>query len=63
MKFQIECNLGKNSKICLICQQNFQGDKARLIVCNDHGKGYGDICHKCIAKGEHPSFYSADKDK
>lgn len=51
MKFQIECNPGKISKICLICQQNSQTDEARLIVCNDQGKGYGDICHQCIAKG------------
>ncbi|MEH2213194.1 hypothetical protein [Nostoc sp.] len=51
MKFQIECNTGKISKICLICQQNSQTGRARLIVCNDQGEGYGDICHQCIAKG------------
>ncbi|MDZ8065952.1 MAG: hypothetical protein RMY64_09960 [Nostoc sp. DedQUE08] len=51
MKFQIECNTGKTSKICLICQQSSQTDRARLIVCNDQGEGYGDICHQCISKG------------
>ncbi|MGJ5633688.1 hypothetical protein [Nostoc sp. CALU 1950] len=51
MKFQIECNTGDISKMCLICQENFQTDEARLIVCNDQGEGYGDICHQCIAKG------------
>ncbi|MGF1939516.1 MAG: hypothetical protein RM347_035230 [Nostoc sp. ChiQUE02] len=51
MKFQIECNTGKSSQVCLICQQNFQTHEARLIICNDQGEGYGDICHQCIAKG------------
>ncbi|MGV0105280.1 hypothetical protein [Nostoc sp. DSM 114167] len=51
MKFQIECNTGKISKRCLICQQTSQADEARLIVCNDQGESYGDICHQCIAQG------------
>ncbi|MBC1223022.1 hypothetical protein GNF10_12050 [Nostoc sp. UCD121] len=51
MKFQIECNTDKINKICLICQQNFQTHEARLIVCNDQGEGYGDICYECIANG------------
>ncbi len=51
MKFQIECNTSKISKICLICQQKFQTNEARLIICNDQGEGYGDLCYQCIAKG------------
>jgi hypothetical protein len=54
MKFQIECNTSKSNKSnqrCLICQQKFQTHKARLIICNDQGEGYGDICHQCISKG------------
>jgi hypothetical protein len=51
MKFQIECNTGKTRQICLICQQTFQTHKARLIICNDQGEAYGDICHQCISKG------------
>lgn len=51
MKFQIECNLLQISKICLICQEYFQTHEARLIVCNDQGEGYGDLCYQCIAKG------------
>lgn len=51
MKFQIECNTSKSRQVCLICQQNLQINEARLVVCNDQGDGYGDICHQCIAKG------------
>ncbi|MBG1242629.1 hypothetical protein F8R90_15975 [Nostoc sp. NZL] len=51
MKYQIECNTGKSRQVCLICQQNFQTHEARLIICNDQGEGYGDICYQCIAKG------------
>jgi hypothetical protein len=51
MKFQIECNTGRSRQVCLICQQNLQINEARLVVCNDQGDGYGDICHQCIAKG------------
>ncbi|RCJ15920.1 hypothetical protein A6S26_06390 [Nostoc sp. ATCC 43529] len=51
MKFQIECNTAKNSQICLICQQKFMAKEARLIICNDQGEGYGDLCYQCIGKG------------
>ncbi|MDZ8107558.1 MAG: hypothetical protein RM338_18325 [Nostoc sp. DedQUE12a] len=51
MKLQIECNLVQISKICLICQEHFQTHEARLIVCNDQGEDYGDLCYQCIAKG------------
>ncbi len=51
MKFQIECNTSQSSQVCLICQQNFQDHEARLIICNDQGEGYGDICYQCMAKG------------
>jgi hypothetical protein len=51
MKFQIECNTRKSRQVCLICQQNFQMNEARLIVCSDEGGGYGDICPQCIARG------------
>ncbi|MBD2195830.1 MULTISPECIES: hypothetical protein [Calothrix] len=51
MQFQIECNSEKSSQVCLICRQTFQMLAARLIVCNDDGDGYGEICHQCTAKG------------
>jgi predicted amidophosphoribosyltransferase len=51
MKFQIECSTSKSRQLCLICKQNFKINEARLIVCNDEGDRYGDVCHQCIAKG------------
>jgi hypothetical protein len=51
MQFQIECNTEKHSQVCLVCRQTFQMHEARLIVCNDQGDGYGDICPQCAAKG------------
>lgn len=51
MKLQIECNRSKNNQICLICHKPFQMSEARLIVCNDRGDRYGDVCPECIAKG------------
>ena len=51
MQFQIECNTLKNSEICLICTKQFQMQKARLIICNDQGDSYGDICPQCAAMG------------
>ncbi|OUL36110.1 hypothetical protein BV372_08570 [Nostoc sp. T09] len=51
MQFQIECNTDKSSQVCLICHQTFQMLAARLIICNDQGDGYGDICPQCTARG------------
>nr|OEJ77172.1 hypothetical protein BH720_00405 [Desertifilum tharense IPPAS B-1220] len=52
MKFQIECNrLLKMPKTCLTCQNLFEMGEARVIVCNDEGDSYGDICPHCIAMG------------
>ncbi|MFN6561271.1 MAG: hypothetical protein RMY28_015965 [Nostoc sp. ChiSLP01] len=61
MKFQIECNADTISQICLICQQNFQTNAARLIVCNDQGEGYGDLCSQCIAQGGNWIQYQLQK--
>lgn len=51
MKFQIECNKFPNSQSCLTCRQQFQMKEARLIICNDQGEIYGDVCPECIARG------------
>ena len=52
MQFQVECNsFVLKQPTCLICQEQFEVIKARVIVCNDEGDGYGDICPKCIAMG------------
>lgn len=51
MQFQIECNGSLNQETCLLCQEQFQMRKARVIVCNDRGDSYGELCPKCVAKG------------
>lgn len=51
MKFQIECNTLQSDQICLVCNQQLQMGEARLIVCNDYGDSFGDICPHCIAMG------------
>lgn len=51
MQFQIECSTEESNQVCLICKKTFQMHQARLIICNDQGNGYGDICPQCTAKG------------
>ncbi len=52
MQFQIECNsFSKNDQACLICNEGFEMKEARVIVCNEQGDSYGDICPECIAMG------------
>mgnify|MGYP003476655484 CR=1 len=52
IKLQIECNSLKNDQACLICSEHLQMNEARLLVCNDRGDSYGDICPNCIIKGK-----------
>lgn len=52
MQFQIECNsFFKTHQTCLTCDEQFELKEARLIVCNEQGDSYGDICPQCIAMG------------
>lgn len=51
IQWQIECNSLKTSQTCLICKSRFQMSEARLIVCNDRGDSYGDVCPGCMTKG------------
>ncbi|MGL5804380.1 MAG: hypothetical protein ACRC2R_23700 [Xenococcaceae cyanobacterium] len=50
-KFQIECNNLKNNQTCLACDRQFQLSDARLIVCNDTGEFFGDVCPECTTRG------------
>lgn len=51
MQFQIECNTLRHSQMCLLCIKEFQMQEARLIICNDQGDSYGEICPQCAAMG------------
>lgn len=53
MKYQIECNSLNKHQTCLVCNQQFQMREVRLIVCNDQGDSYGEVCPDCTAKGGH----------
>ena len=52
MQFQIECNsFLKKSQTGLTCNERFEMKEARVIVCNQRGDSYGDICPQCITMG------------
>ena len=52
MQLQIECsNLAFKKRQCLICKQSFIVKEARVILCDEQGEGYGELCSLCISKG------------
>lgn len=52
MQLRVECiGLPASSQPCLLCEQPFHMKEGRVIVCDDHGQGYGDICPQCIGRG------------
>lgn len=52
MQLQIECNQAPfQQQSCLICNQLFEMAEAKILVCNDQGKHYGEVCPKCLEKG------------
>lgn len=52
MQLQIECNDAPRQKqLCLICDQQFQRREAKVIICNDQGKNYGEVCSLCLKEG------------
>ncbi|MBE9167493.1 hypothetical protein IQ238_08155 [Pleurocapsales cyanobacterium LEGE 06147] len=52
MQLQIECNSmpGKQNS-CVICNTLFVMQEARVIVCNDLGYTYGEVCPICLHRG------------
>ena len=52
MQLQIECNhIPFQKHPCLICNQLFEMGEAKILVCNDQGKYYGEVCPKCLENG------------
>lgn len=52
MQLQIECNqVPLQQQSCLICSQLFEMAEARIFICNDRGKYYGEVCPTCLKKG------------
>lgn len=52
MQLQIECNHSTAvNQSCILCQATFQPSQARVIVCNNLGSRFGDLCPTCISQG------------
>lgn len=52
MQLQIECNkMPLQQQSCWLCKQPIEGTEARVIVCDDQGKTYGDVCTQCLNQG------------
>jgi hypothetical protein len=52
MQLQIECNHSPTlEKSCILCREKFSSAKARVIVCNDLGSSFGDLCPTCLSQG------------
>lgn len=54
MQLQIECNHSPNvDQSCILCKESLNSAKARVIVCNDLGGSFGDLCPTCLSQGPH----------
>ena len=51
MQLQIECNHTPQQQSCWICKQLIEMTEAKVIVCNEQGYCYGEVCPKCLKKG------------
>jgi hypothetical protein len=52
MQLQIECNnIPFQQKSCWICNQPFETREAKVVICNDQGNDYGEVCPECLEMG------------
>lgn len=52
MQLQIECNHAPfKSQRCLTCNSLFEMAEAKVLVCNNQGKYYGEVCPNCLNEG------------
>ena len=52
MQLQIECNnLSTKQQFCWLCNHSFESGEARVIVCDNRGANYGEICPQCLSMG------------
>jgi hypothetical protein len=52
MQLQIECNqVPFQQQPCLICNRLFEMTEAKIIVCNNQGNDYGEVCPQCLSRG------------
>jgi DNA-directed RNA polymerase subunit RPC12/RpoP len=52
MQLQVECSntVGKQ-QVCQICNRSFEMQAAQVMVCDDQGSIYGNVCPECISRG------------
>jgi hypothetical protein len=52
MQLQIEHTSSlPTQQSCVLCDQFFRPNLARVIVCGQDGEAYGDLCTDCLAQG------------
>ncbi len=52
MQLQIEHTSSlPTQQTCVLCDQFFKPNLARVIVCSRDGEAYGDLCSDCLAQG------------
>lgn len=63
MQLQIECNeILHQQKFCWMCDQLFEPKEAKIIVCNNQGNCYGEVCPECLEKGFNRPKYVLEGD-
>jgi hypothetical protein len=52
MQLQIECDGLKHSpQTCCICNDQFEPNQAKIILCDEQAVEYGEICPHCLHQG------------
>ncbi|WP_088893335.1 hypothetical protein [Leptolyngbya ohadii] len=53
MQLQVECGFPGLAQPCSLCEQSFEMKEGRVILCDDQGDRYGEVCPQCISRGVH----------
>jgi hypothetical protein len=51
MQLQVECNGTGKHHDCWTCDRSFEVHSARVLIYNNHGKNYGEVCPQCLDRG------------
>lgn len=52
MQLQIECNnTSLANQACVLCNQEFELQEVRIVVCQEGENACGDLCPQCISQG------------
>lgn len=51
MQLQVECGFSGLAQPCSLCEQSFERKEARVLLCNDQGDKFGEVCPQCIRQG------------